>query len=161
MLQQPDQFRSIALCNRLNFALHPRHRRFIGNKLAGNLPTHRNGTLQFRLDVEAVHQSPPQASSLAKREKKGACPSKQDGIDEGACRQSALTSPSCLASRRRMGPFLSRFAGEDRSTASIRGLMVRRGGSLPVFSQFRQLKASSVTSRDSVAWGIPWTALDG
>jgi hypothetical protein len=49
-------------------------------------------------------------SSPAEREKKGACPAKQDGIDEGTF-TSFPSPPHCYAT----GPLLSRFTGEDNS----------------------------------------------
>jgi hypothetical protein len=48
----------------------------------------------------------PPTSSPVKREKKGAHPAKQDGIDEGTSTSFPLTSPIAL----RLGPFLSRVA---------------------------------------------------
>jgi hypothetical protein len=47
-------------------------------------------------------------SSPAKREKKGARPAKQDGIDEGT-----FTSFPSPPHRCAVDPFLSRFAGEE------------------------------------------------
>ncbi len=58
MLQQPHQLRSISLGNRFDFTLHPRHRRFIGNEVTGNLPTHGIGILQFWLNGKAGHHFP-------------------------------------------------------------------------------------------------------